>query len=805
MPDLKDQLRLEDDLVLQGADRFFKTTKSAEDQGRGSDTAYGNRLLLNLVVPVAENIEEFVESPRARKNGVYSKLLKGMDFNVVAYVTLKTILDSLHLGRPLNALSLDVGLRIEDELRFSAFKDMNAGYYNTLVKDFQRKNTKSYRHVRNVLAVTSKKQGLKWDGWSKEQRLRLGSLLIDCVLKSTDIIRLDKEYSRKKYTYRIVATPEAIEWIAGFNEYSSLLHPYTKPCIIEPDEWTGMRNGGYWSEPMRHRTPFVKGLSKSEEAFVTDHDLNPAFEAVNAMQRTPWNVNEYILKIMQEVWDRNLAIGMPEKEPIDIPKFRVDTKPKEMDKETFAEFLKWKAEVSQLYTEEVSRSSRSYEIARVIAMARGYKEYDNIYFVYQCDFRGRVYASSSGLNPQGADYNRALLQFSEGKELTETGLYWLKVHAANCFGVDKCSFDDRVAWMDSHLQSGIAEKAVLSPVEHVDFWGGCDHPYMFLAALHELVQAQEDPSYVSYLPVGMDGSCNGLQNFSALLRDEIGGKATNLLPGSVPADIYQEVATRALELIMEDTHSDNKLRWLAFADKHSGIPRSIAKRPVMTLPYGSTRYSCFDFVYDALREIDPNFFPDVNEAVSYMTDKIWAAIADIVIAAKQAMDWLQELAGLMAEKNMPVWWVNPIGFPVYQNNCKTTRRRVRSLLLGGVNLSLNANTNILSAQKQKQGIAPNFVHSLDSAHMMLTLLAAQEKGITNFAMIHDDFGTHACDVSLFRDIIREEFVEMYRHSEPLHDLYVSCALTLQDGKLPAVPEYGDLELEKIKDSEYFFA
>ncbi len=802
MPDLKDQLRLEDDLVLQGADRFFKNTKSAEDQGRGSDTGYGNRLLMNLVVPVAEHVEEFCNSARAKRLGKYAKMIKGVDPTVTAYVALKTILDSLHIGKPLNALALEIGLRIEDEIRFSAFKDMNAQYYNTLVSDFQRKNTKSYRHVRNVLAVTSKKKGLEWDAWSKEQRLRVGSLLVDCVLKSTDIIRMDKKYSRNKSIFRVVATTEAIEWIEGFNEYSSVLHPYTKPCIIPPDDWTGMRNGGYWSEPMRHRTPFVKGLTKSEEAFVSDHDMTNAYAAVNSMQQTPWKINEFVLKTMQQVWDKNLGIGMPKKEPIDIPKFKVDTKPKEMDEATFEEFIKWKAEVAQLYTEEISRSSRSYEIARVIAMARGYKDYENIYFVYQCDFRGRVYASSSGLNPQGADFNRALLRLGESKPITEEGLYWLKVHAANSYGIDKVSFDERVAWTDSQME--YARQAVLSPVEHVDFWGGSDHPYMFLSTMYELVQANEDPLYMTSIPVGMDGSCNGIQNFSALLRDKVGGEATNLLPGDKPADIYQEVADRALELIKEDDHCDERTLWLAFADKHDGIPRSIAKRPVMTLPYGSTRYSCFDFIGDAIKELDPDFFADPNQVVSYMTYKLWAAIEDVVVAARHAMDWLQELAVLMAEKNMPVWWVNPIGFPVYQNNCKTTRQRVRSLLLGGVHLSLNNSTNVVSPQKQKQGIAPNFVHSLDSAHMMLTINKAKEQGINNFAMVHDDFGTHACDIPKLRNIIREEFVEMYKHNEPLHDLYISCALVLQDGAVPVVPEYGDLDLEKIIESEYFF-
>ena len=44
-----------------------------------------------------------------------------------------------------------------------------------------------------------------------------------------------------------------------------------------------------------------------------------------------------------------------------------------------------------------------------------------------------------------------------------------------------------------------------------------------------------DPeSYMSKLPIHQDGSCNGLQHYAALGRDESGGRAVNLLPVDKP-------------------------------------------------------------------------------------------------------------------------------------------------------------------------------------------------------------------------------------------------------------------------------
>jgi DNA-directed RNA polymerase, mitochondrial len=66
------------------------------------------------------------------------------------------------------------------------------------------------------------------------------------------------------------------------------------------------------------------------------------------------------------------------------------------------------------------------------------------------DFRGRLYANTAFLNPQGEDSARGLLEFSKGKPLGSGGYAWLKVHIANCWGEDKVSLEDRVTWTEEH-------------------------------------------------------------------------------------------------------------------------------------------------------------------------------------------------------------------------------------------------------------------------------------------------------------------------------------------------------------------
>lgn len=72
-------------------------------------------------------------------------------------------------------------------------------------------------------------------------------------------------------------------------------------------------------------------------------------------------------------------------------------------------------------------------------------------------------------------------------------------------------------------------------------------------------------------------------------------------------------------------------------------------------------------------------------------------------------------------------------------------------------------TTIISTFKA-DAFPPNFVHSLDSTHMMLTTLYCRQRGVT-FAAVHDCFWTHAADVEIMNEICRDQFIRL--HSQPI--------------------------------------
>ena len=87
----------------------------------------------------------------------------------------------------------------------------------------------------------------------------------------------------------------------------------------------------------------------------------------------------------------------------------------------------------------------------ILKIAQSFRNVREMYFPHNCDFRGRVYPISPHLNHMGADLNRGLLTFSDGKEIGEDGLFWLKVHFSNKWGKDKLPLNERAAYAESMM------------------------------------------------------------------------------------------------------------------------------------------------------------------------------------------------------------------------------------------------------------------------------------------------------------------------------------------------------------------
>jgi DNA-directed RNA polymerase len=122
-------------------------------------------------------------------------------------------------------------------------------------------------------------------------------------------------------------------------------------------------------------------------------------------------------------------------------------------------------------------------------------------------------------------------------------------------------------------------------------------------------------------------------------------------------------------------------------------------------------------------------------------------------------------------------------------------------------LWLRKETGRLDRRRQASGISPNFVHSMDAAALRLYVLLAKDNGIDSFALVHDSYGTLAADTDISAACLREAFVDMYVGKNHLEALRGSMLKSIADDavSIPPVPLMGTLDLEQVRQADYFFA
>lgn len=550
--------------------------------------------------------------------------------------------------------------------------------------------------------------------------------------------------------------------------------------------------GGYYSL----KAKLVKtGIHKHTSA-LEDPVSDTMLAAVNAVQKTRWRVNPFILEVMSSAFHNGDHIaGLPPAEDAPLPPALSEETWLSMTDEQRAEH---KLELSRIHGDNARRRGKREAAGRKLALARDLVDQPVIYFPHALDFRGRAYPLPQDLTPQGDDVSKSLLMFADGKPCGLAGMRWLLIALANAAGQDKLSFDDRVQWVkdnDAQIVQSVAD-----PLEY-RWWASeeFDSPWVFLALAQEYINADRyGPAlYPCHVPVHIDATCSGIQHLSALGRDPIGGRATNLINTGKREDLYTEVAENVKVRVANDAVKANTV-----AQAWAGnVKRTTVKRAVMTTPYGVTENGIRDqLIADKHCE---GLEGSRRENANYLKDVIVDALESTVVSAKEIMGYFQDVARALGTKNIPLTWQTPAGMKVRQSYFRLSHSQIRTLY-GKVSLWDEQESQGLEVRDQALAAAPNVVHSLDSAHLALTVVAARDDGIEHFALIHDSYGTHACNVERLGKILREEFVKMYS-GDWLEVFERQVQEYAESIELPPRPRQGTLDLTQVLDSPYFFS
>jgi DNA-directed RNA polymerase len=599
--------------------------------------------------------------------------------------------------------------------------------------------------------------------------------------------------------------------------------PHHLPSFEPPKPWTGdYREGAYGD-----RQKLIRG----RRAPLTPDELEamrPALEGLHRLETVAYRVNGPMLRFLQRAYEqatfegsRGLGFLWVQKKTIRRLERLPWTPGYTWTNGCHVREPSWRSIVVARKGDPSVADRTMFRKDMLTARACGDRPF---YLDMNFDKRGRVYPLP-GFNFTRGDHIRCLFDFAQGKLIGRKGLYCLKVHLFNCAtGFDgrpgNMTYAERVAWVDDRTQilktigrhayeGGDVDESFLAPVED---------RFQFVRACVELYLADDDPAFITHLPLLFDASSSGIQHYCAALRDEAAGREVNLVPGLPPQDVYYVIGRCAALLVRDDYIAGRDPDGSGFirAENH----RKVAKPVVMTKFYGSSaggtqrRLRKFFRREDAegiRREVvrrwgwpDPLKRSDYAGEATYSQKILDKAIEQILPRPAKAMEFLRNLAQVLCDHGRVLTgWRTPSGFP-WENRYHEPDVRRKTVTINGKKPRLSRTVGDkpeLRESKTVNSVAPNFVHGLDAALVHLTALAA---GSIPVMTVHDCFGFLAPDAPRGREIVLDQFARMYLDHDVLAEILARAQRDLP-AQLPAPPKHGNLKIEGCRNAEYIIS
>jgi DNA-directed RNA polymerase len=635
---------------------------------------------------------------------------------------------------------------------------------------------------------------------SGDERIYLGLHML-AILEKTGIIRTEapmvfntftQQLTEQKYVFFTDDVKDAL--ILGHNHHIVNAHLRYMPMAVPPIKHSMSEAGGNYSTYLRKKIVKCAYYYYVDDEFHTEYKSSIPSEhtikALNYLMSTEWTINSRVLEVMGTLVNNgggrcNLPI--------------MDMDPVLLSYNDTVDTTNLRAEA---WSEWYQNSGKRWRIKTLLSIAKDFEALGFFYHSWACDFRGRMYPNSEMLSPQSGDWDKGLIMFANPVNQTEDGIRALKIQIANLFGHNKKTTEDRIRWVDDNM--AMFKRINKDPLEHLSEWED-DSPkknesFQRLASIFDLLRTDG----LTQFPVSVDGTCNGYQHWTALMRDTEIAKLVNVSGQDVPADIYQVVADICTKSIIK-CKNDRDILDICMTKWNNYVPRKLVKRAVMTDPYGVTAIG----IRRGLMEEKNLAFvsPDKKKqdrACGVLTKIIRKAMEYLLDNPNNMKKWLKARAIEFAKTGKHPTWTTPSGFVVKNEYYSVDKKRVQidnkevraSSVIGQF-------TNEPDEYASQNSISPNYVHSLDASHMTEVINEMGDSGHTNFAFVHDSYGMDAPSVSRMQTVTREKFVGMYSV-----DLIANLKAEWEQQlgyTLEATPPLGDLDINCVLESEYFFS
>ena len=772
---IDEQIALERDQMDYGLKKLRTNTRQLEEKQYASASVYGASSIETLLPLVVASIEKTFDYKIKRgKNGVaYKDIVKYISHIeplALAAIACKLTFDKV-FGAKMGCniaphVCESIGIAVERECQMRHYESRAPGLLVTLKKKYWHKSIGTHQKLKIVRQMMNQCNVDPWVVWDKDLRIRLGSWLLDCLMNSAHwFFRSHVRFGRKTVCI-ILPTPEFLEIKDQVVATSELFSPEAWPMLIEPNDWSNEKAGGYLlNEVMRGH----KMVRRGDGGLIQG---KKPIKFLNKIQKVGYRLNHFTVDVAKHLQKQKISVGKF------IPIVEMPLPPKPVDiatnKEARKRYRKAAAEVMNKNAHAFRRSCRTRHIMEAV---KRFEKRERFYIPWSFDYRGRAYPIPAFLTPQDTDFGKSLIRFADESMITGNATDWLSFQCATTYGLDKATMAERLEWTNNNIP--LICRIALNPIDHLGDWEQAEEPWQFLAACDEYYHvAIKRDKHTTGLPVATDATCSGLQILAGLAMDKRTAQLVNVLPAERPQDAYKVVAEAALPKIPSQLHA----QW----------DRKCVKRTVMTIPYNAKPFSNRTYIRDALEEKDIKIS---NEDLTITVAAVRMAMHDIVPGPMSVMKWIEtEVSKIIRSGTEELEWVTPSGFKVKQRLMKREMQTIKLQLLGRCELEVAHDTDEVSLMRHKAATAPNLIHSLDASLLHLSAIRFNAP----IALIHDSVLCRATDMSTLSDIVRETYMDLFAKQNYLINF------AQQIGAETEPPIIGDLEPSTVIDSTYFF-
>jgi DNA-directed RNA polymerase len=769
------QIQLERDAISHGLKKLHKNTKDLENKSYASATIYGATSIDSLLPRVIEKIEATTTRLTKGQAGVAFKEIQqhlhSIDAPAAAAISLKLTFDKVFSYKEDSNLATKVceaiGVAVEQECQMRYYENTAPGLLKTIKDNYWHRSIGTQQKLTVVRTLMNRSDIEHWKTWGSSTRIKLGGWLLDCIMQASGWFTKDMIQRGKRRLQYVIPTPEFLQIKDAVMRNAELFSPLAWPMLIEPNDWTNDRSGGYLlNEVMCGHNLVRRGNPSSIQGEIP-------LTFLNRIQKVAYRLNPFIVKVAEEL-DR---LERPVGKFLPIVHHELPVKPVDIatNKEARHEYNRKAAEVHNTQAQEFRKSCRTRMTMEAV---NRFKDKEKFYIPWSFDYRGRAYPIPAFLTPQDTDFGKSLLRSYEESYLTPESEDWLAFQVATTWGLDKSPMSERLAWVKDN--STFIKRIVLDPIGCLPEWEVADEPWQFLAACEEYYHCVlSGERQFTGLFVATDATCSGLQILAGLARDASTARLVNVLPSDTPQDAYKVVAEAA------KPHCPESIQ--------PYLDRKVVKRVVMTVPYNAKPFSNRGYIKDALKDKGIEISKeDLTETVNAVRD----AMNCVVPGPMAVMSWIEaEVANAIDNGKQQLEWVTPSGFVVNQKLMKKNTVRVDLQLLGRCQLTVAVDdSNRVDRNHHKNATAPNLIHSLDASLLHLAAIRFNAP----IALIHDSVLCRATDMSTLSTVVRETYMHLFAEHDYLNDF------ASQIGAETTPPIIGDLKPESVIESTYFF-